>query len=121
VPSPGTGGPATIPQATPGASSAPPDAARPSDNVLVPSLPGEVPRIDLEATKRRAREIENDKGARGVLPLMRIPEYIPRKPTFEEEMAKAVKPDCRQAYAEWGLLAIPPLIWSSIANGTCRW
>ena len=86
-------------------------------------MPGEVPRIDIEATMRRAREIEIEKSGRSApLPVLRAPDYVPRKPTFEEQMAKALKPDCREAYAEWGLLAIAPLIYSAIAaNGSCRW
>ena len=36
-------------------------------------------------------------------------------------IAKAAKPDCRTAYAELGLLAIAPLVASTVGNGGCRW
>ena len=35
--------------------------------------------------------------------------------------AKAAKPDCRTAYAGMGLLAVVPLVASSVGNGGCRW
>jgi hypothetical protein len=37
-------------------------------------------------------------------------------------MEKALKPDCRTAYASMGLLAVPVLVASAIAaDGSCRW
>jgi hypothetical protein len=32
-----------------------------------------------------------------------------------------VKPDCRNAYAGMGLLAVPALVASTIGDGGCRW
>jgi hypothetical protein len=37
-------------------------------------------------------------------------------------LEKALKPDCRTAYANMGLLAAPVLIASAVAaDGGCRW
>ncbi len=37
-------------------------------------------------------------------------------------LEKALKPDCRTAYANMGLLAAPVLIASALAaDGSCRW
>jgi hypothetical protein len=99
------------------------EAFKPRGDVgAAPSDPTGVPRLDLEATRRRAREIASETpGSRGLLPLVPSPPAEARKPSLAEAMAKAAKPDCRNAYAELGLLAIPPLIASSVGNGGCRW
>jgi hypothetical protein len=85
----------------------------------------EPPRIDLDATRRRARELAAESPGRRVgVPLLPPPverEYETKKPTLEDAIAKAVKPDCRNAYAGLGLLAIPPLVASSIMNTGCNW
>ncbi len=85
--------------------------------------PAAVPRIDLEATRRRAREIASESpGSRGLLLVVPTPpDTVKRKQTLAEAIAKAAKPDCRNAYAELGLLAIPPLVASTVGNGGCRW
>jgi hypothetical protein len=87
----------------------------------VPSSPeaGAPPRIDLDATKKRAREIAGDDDYRGVVPA--VPPPPDRKSKLAEAIAKAAKPDCRTAYADMGLLAIAPLTISSVGNGGCRW
>jgi hypothetical protein len=50
-----------------------------------------------------------------------VPPPPDKKSKLAEGMEKAVKPDCRTAYADLGLLAVPPLVVSSIGNGPCRW
>jgi hypothetical protein len=51
------------------------------------------------------------------------PAPIDRKSKLAEAIDKAQKPDCRTAYADMGLLAVVPLVASTIAdgNGGCRW
>ena len=102
----------------------------PRRDVVIPgATTDEPPRIDLDASRRRAREIASEsKGSRGALPLLPPPPddserdaLRNRKPTLSEMIEKAIKPDCRNAYAGLGLLAIPPLIASSIGNGGCNW
>jgi hypothetical protein len=92
-------------------------------SVIAPSSdPAAAPRIDLEATRRRAREIAAEgSGSPGVLPVVPLPPEKVKKPNLAEAIAKAAKPDCRTAYSELGLLAIPPLVASTVGDGGCRW
>jgi hypothetical protein len=98
-----------------------------SDDIFKPrrdaGSPAEAPRIDLDAARKKAaREIvSEDAGSRGVF-------TIPSPPPAEKKskaamaMEKALKPDCRTAYANLGLLAVPVLVASAIADdGSCRW
>ena len=110
--------------ATPGQRIGAPDADdifRPRDDAATPA-PRAEPRIDLDATRRRAREIASeDRGSPGVLNLVPPPPPEAKKFDLGKAIAKAAKPDCRNAYAELGLLAIPPLIASTLGDGGCRW
>ena len=84
--------------------------------------PGGAPRIDLDATRRRARESPAKHRARaGCCPWCRHRLRTARASQSADAIAKAAKPDCRTAYAELGLLAIPPLVVSTVGNGGCRW
>ena len=96
---------------------------KPRRDVVVPSSePGSAPRIDLEASRQRAREIASEgSGYRGVVPLAVPPPAVDRKSKLAEAIEKALKPDCRDAYAAMGLLAVPALVASAIGNGGCRW
>jgi len=85
--------------------------------------PSEAPRIDLDAARKKAaREVVSEgSGSRGVFT---IPSPPPPEKKTKEAMAmeKALKPDCRTAYASMGLLAVPVLVASAIAaDGSCRW
>jgi hypothetical protein len=89
----------------------------------VATPPSEAPRIDLDAARKKAaREIVREgSGSRGVFS---IPSPPPLEKKSKEAMAmeKAIKPDCRTAYANMGLLAVPVLVASAIAaDGSCRW
>ena len=114
---------AAAPRARDGIPDAEEEAFKPRGDVGAPaSAPTGVPRLDLEATRRRAREIASEApGSRGLLPLLPSPPAETRKPNLADAIAKAAKPDCRTAYAELGLLAIPPLVASTVGNGGCRW
>jgi len=106
-------------QGTPGADD---DIFKPRRDVLTPSTePSETPRIDLDAAKKRAvRANANEgSGSRGVLPFP-LPVPPPEKKS-KDGMEKAIKPDCRTAYAGMGLLAVPALVASAIGDGGCRW
>ncbi len=84
--------------------------------------PTEAPRIDLDAARKKAaREIVSEgAGSRGVFTIPSPPSAEPKKQAMPLE--KALKPDCRTAYANMGLLAAPVLIASAIAaDGSCRW
>jgi len=101
-----------------GPSGAEEDLFKPRRDVGTPST--EAPRIDFEAAgKKAAREIVSEgAGARGIFTVPAPPER--KKETSPLE--KSVKPDCRTAYANMGLLAVPVLVASAIAaDGSCRW
>jgi hypothetical protein len=84
--------------------------------------PAPAPRLDLEATRQRAREIASDGSAyRGFVPAIPPPPAVDRKSKLADAIDKAQKPDCRDAYAAMGLLAVPALVVSTVGNGGCRW
>jgi len=95
---------------------------KPRNDVVVPSAePGGGSRIDLDAARRRAREITSESShSRGIVSLV-PPPPAERKSKLGEDIEKAAKPDCRTAYAGLGLLAIVPLVGSTIGNGGCNW
>ena len=126
-----------VPAVVPGARTAPAAAAEPprlrlgspgpDEDIFKPrrdvaAPPGEsgVPRIDMEAARQRAREIASETtSTRGILPALPPP---PERLSKESNaLEKAVKPDCRTAYAGMGLLAVPVLVASTIGDGSCRW
>jgi hypothetical protein len=85
--------------------------------------PSQSPRIDLDAARKKAaREIVSEgAGSRGVFTLP-SPPPLEKKSKEAMAMEKALKPDCRTAYASMGLLAVPVLVASAIAaDGSCRW
>jgi hypothetical protein len=95
---------------------------KPRGDVTPPAAePGGPPRLDLDATRQRAREITSEgAGYRGLVPV--IPPPPPeRKSKLAQAIEKAEKPDCRDAYAGMGLLAVVPLVASTVGNGGCRW
>ena len=60
-------------------------------------------------------------GSRGVLNMV-PPPPVAKKDKLAEDIAKAAKPDCRTAYAGLGILAVVPLVASSVGNnGGCNW
>ena len=81
------------------------------------------PAVTVESMKKRAREIAAEgSGSRGVLNLVPPPPPVERKDKLAEDIAKAAKPDCRTAYAGLGILAVVPLVASSVGNnGGCNW
>jgi hypothetical protein len=78
-------------------------------------------RIDLEKARRIAREYSHKTvdprfdAAAGAANLLE-----PDRPGAKT-LAKADRPDCRNEYAGWGLLAIPLLIRDTVANSGCKW
>jgi hypothetical protein len=128
--------PAADTRTAPGARSAPATAAppprlrlgapAPDEDIFKPrrdvAAPGEdgVPRIDMEAARQRAREIASETtSTRGILPA--LPPPPERQSKESHALEKAVKPDCRTAYAGQGLLAVPVLVASTIGDAGCRW
>ena len=81
------------------------------------------PAVTVESMKKRAREIAAEgAGSRGVLNLIPPPPPVEKRDKLAEDIAKAAKPDCRTAYAGLGILAVVPLVASSVgSNGGCNW
>ena len=119
--------PTRAPTATPGApsaSNADSDLAKPRGDAIAPSIntpaPGKAPGIDLDAVRRRAREIGGS-GPRTVFPFPVAPQPVP-KTKVQEAFDKALKKnDCRDAYADMGLAAVVPLVLSAVREEGCRW
>ncbi|MGZ5102276.1 MAG: hypothetical protein ACXWGX_17245, partial [Usitatibacter sp.] len=77
--------------------------------------------IDLDAARRRAREMAREgTGNRAALPFP-MPPVPERKSKMETAIENARKPDCRTAYQSLGLLAVVPLVANEFGEGTCRW
>ncbi len=119
--------PTRAPTATPGApstSNADSDLVKPRGDAIAPSItttaPGKTPGIDLDAVRRRAREIGGS-GPRTVFPFPVVPQPVP-KTKVQEAFDKALKKkDCRDAYADLGLAAVVPLVLSAVREDGCRW
>ena len=92
------------------------------DGAVPAPEPGAAAGITGESLRKRAREIAREgSGTSGVLNLVPPPPPQERRDTLAEGIAKAAKPDCRTAYAGMGLLAVVPLVASTVGNGGCRW
>jgi hypothetical protein len=55
---------------------------------------------------------------RGLLPVLPA---VPPKSKLAEDIEKAGKPDCRNAYSGMGLLAVVPLARDAVKDNGCRW
>jgi hypothetical protein len=89
----------------------------------LPAAPDDAksPVIDLDAARRRARELAREgTGNRAVLPFP-MPPVPPRKSKMEIAIENARKPDCKTAYQSLGLLAVVPLVANEFGEGNCRW
>jgi len=87
---------------------------------VAPAGEGGAPRLDMEAARQRAREIASETtSTRGILPA--LPPPPERQSKESHALEKAIKPDCRTAYAGMGLLAVPVLVASTIGDAGCRW
>jgi hypothetical protein len=118
-----TGTPAAplVPGQRPGTPDGRDDIFRPRD-ATPGAAPAEAPRprLDLDQIRQRAREIATERtGSPGILSVVPIPPD--RRSRLAEEIEKAVKPDCRTAYANLGLLAVPALVAGAVADAGCRW
>lgn len=116
--------PARTPAAAPGAASSGGDVQKPRGDAIAPTVSapalGKSPGIDLDAVRRRAREISGG-GSRTVFPFPVAPQPAP-KTKIQEAFDKALKKnDCRDAYADMGLAAVVPLVLSAVREDGCRW
>ncbi len=92
-------------EAKPAPAAAPPVAAAP----LAPRLNLNLPRSG-----------ETSRGAsHGLLQMLPRPPERPSR--LADEVAKAAKKDCRQAYSGMGLLAVVPLVAGAVKGDGCNW
>jgi hypothetical protein len=87
------------------------------------SEPESQPYIDLEGARRQVRKLATEgSGSRGLVPFpLPVPPPPDRQSKEARALEKAIKPDCRAAYAGLGLLAIPMLAASALGDVGCRW
>lgn len=83
---------------------------------------GSGPRLDLDTLRRQARELANGgTGPRTLMPFPTVAKEAPKK-DMEKIFDKALKrPDCNEAYAEYGLAAVVPLVRDAVKEGGCKW
>ena len=88
------------------------------DVATAPAQQASAPRLILDLVPRRGGAI-SAQGSRGLLPL--LPHPPEGKSKLAEDIEKAAKTDCRQAYASMGLLAAVPLAFDALRDKGCRW
>lgn len=93
------------------------------DVATPPSAASELPqapaRLNLSLpTRPRGGELSG-RGSRGALDLLPTPPE--QKSKLAQDLEKAGKQDCRQAYGGAGLLAVVPLALDAVRDKGCRW
>jgi hypothetical protein len=85
------------------------------------SEPSATPRFDFD----RAREVARDFNRRSARVTGKAIDFEPppgeRVTPLGRAIQKAAQPDCREAYAALGLLAVVPLIADTVTDRGCRW
>ncbi len=61
----------------------------------------------------------SSQSTKGLLQLM--PRLQETRTRLEKEIEKAARPDCKQAYAGAGLLAVVPLVLDAARDKGCKW
>ena len=83
--------------------------------------PGQAPRLHLDAANKEKAgpEIGKSNARKGIFNL----DSPPPEPVSKlgKAIQKAAQPDCRDAYAAMGLLAVPFLLKDTITDTGCRW
>ena len=79
---------------------------------------GKAPRLDLKDEKGAPVAGRSD-SRKGVLNL--FPPPPEKEPKLARDIQKAAQPDCRDAYAGLGLLAVPFLLKDTLTDTGCRW
>ena len=109
----------TVPQPSIGAPDAGPGVGR--DVATAPSAPASAPRLNLDLPRTRGGETARE-SSRGVLQL--LPHPPERKSKLAEDIAKAAKKDCKDAYGGMGILAAIPLALDAVKSHSatgCKW
>ena len=88
------------------------------DVATLPAQPASAPRLNLELPRVRGGELSRY-STTGLLPVLPRPPEQPDK--LGQEIEKAAKPDCRNAYGGLGVLAVVPLAVDAVRSGGCKW
>jgi hypothetical protein len=106
--------------AAPAPQTAAPNAGpRVGTDVPTPASPAtSAPRLNLQLARPRGGELSQG-GATGVLQLLPRPPELPSK--LAKEIEKTGKPNCKDAYAGGGLLAVVPLVLDAVRQEGCKW
>ena len=118
----GTPAGAELPRLRLGAPDVDEEVFRSRRDVVTPAPePAGTPGVTAESLRKSATRVitREGSGSSGVLNF--VPPPPERKDSLADGIAKAAKPDCRTAYAGMGLLAVVPLVASTVGNGGCRW
>ena len=98
------------------------------DDIFAPRKPGDAPAasapapVDIDAARIVAREPSRiTYGRTGIIPLNLVPPPPEPESKLGRAIQKAAQPDCRDAYAAMGLLAIPFLLKDTVTDTGCRW
>ena len=83
------------------------------------AAPGARPRLSFEAPATQPPR--GNARASGLVQLNLAPPAPDPESKLARDIQKAAKPDCRDAYAGLGLLAVPVLIADAIIDKGCRW
>ncbi len=102
--------------------------SRDVDDIFAPRQPGDPSTvaapapIDLDAAREIARRSGRiTYGRTGIIPLKLFPPPPEPESKLGRAIQKAAQPDCRDAYASMGLLAIPFLLKDAVTDSGCRW
>lgn len=88
------------------------------DVATPPAAAASQPRLNLDYVRPRGGEI-SPLGSRGVVNLLPVPPEVKSK--LAEDILKTVRPDCRTAYANQGLVGALPLAADALRKDGCRW
>lgn len=88
------------------------------DVATPPSAPSSAPRLNLSLPGARGPMLPRS-GSVGIVKA--LPNPPEAKDKLKEELQKAGQQDCRQAYADKGLLAVVPLVRDTVRDKGCRW
>lgn len=120
-PTPQLAGPAIAALVAPAAPTvAAPDAGprEGKDVATAASQAASAPRLNLQLARPRGAELSRG-SANGVLQLLPRPPELPNK--LAKDIEKTGKPNCKEAYAGGGLLAVVPLVLDTVRQDGCKW
>ncbi len=94
--------------------------APPDDDIFAPRASPSA--LDADAARKAARDTVRAESRRtGIVPLNLFPPPPEKESKLARDIQKAAQPDCRDAYAAMGLLAIPFLLKDTVTDTGCRW